>query len=344
MTPEIQLLFEHSVMRQFQKDELKMTPRSKKLFAARTAPINNGFSVEKQLFNSCTAPIQLMTHIYGIFPATIKDGKIELSLFYKIYGTALVLTTSLARIYLEPSKPGEPFFIKVFHYKNIFMPVSCILSMAFMSFKLKKLIACLNALFSLCHYMTARQMKQTFYLQIVMIFAAYFCFTFTNSLLYWTHPELFVGKFLALILLDYHLSVTLWLMKLEFFLCFFFTRNILVCIRRDILSLQTVGTPFQIRPMTANLNPLVSLFEEVVKLSECLNESFGVTLGVASLLTALNCITTAYFQLSLQGDAVEWVLISWLIIDVTQQWLVLTAAELFTREVRLTVINTQRGR
>lgn len=299
------------------------------LYRKAVSSVNVKFAEENDSYILFTLPTRVISIIFGLNPVKADEKGFRFSFLHFCFCTILVVSTSLARIFLTPPESRSTFFYQVVYYKQILMPATCILSYFIMVLKMGKLMKYFEETMALKKFVSQRDRKRLFFFQIGLIVTAFSSFIFANVLMYLLAPALY---HVVPQLLDIHLSMTLWVIKLQFYIGMIFLWNVLLYVRRSITNLPKRGRSFLLNTPEVDFNAIEVLFDRIVYQAESLNDCYEVALGIASILTALNCITTAYFHVMRVDDASGTFLLVWLAIDFAQQWMVLSAAEIFMNE------------
>jgi len=275
------------------------------------------------LHNGRLAPLRRLQTVYGMFPAKLtSDFKYKLSIWQALYVCVWVIAAASARIYLEPALVNPTFFMTVHRIRNILLPIACLTNLVFIAFYSKQFLKIYSDIYVLGQYMSLRHLQQGYYLQIIGIFVGYGFYIGENIMAYFSRPNMFVGIKIVIKSLEFLMDTAMLIVKLQFFMSLFFLRNLLCRVRSDLLQNNY-----------SNVNFLTYLYEKAISLSECINQCYGVTLGVFALMTAMNCISAAYFYFAHTEADAEYLLVFWIIIDLTLMWLVITSAVIFTHEV-----------
>lgn len=297
--------------------------------------INAPMGVQKEPtdpFHTSIRPLRITASLFGVWPVRFHKDKYVFSFLLFGYGCVLTFFSSVYRIYLEPqAAPG--FIYQIMRLKNLLVPVSFFVSGLVLIVKAKKFVSCLNALWSYRRFMTLAQFKFIFYMQIVLILAGFASHIVILAILLASRPIFFSSdRAIKCYILDLHMLLGLYFVKLEFFLIMNLLRNVLIVIRKKITALEKPATS-SFSATSGDVTYLIDLYDGIVNQAEDLNDCFGVGLGVVTLLTVINCFTTGYFYFAIKETDIDWFLIIWLLTDLWQIWLILTGTELFMKDV-----------
>jgi len=271
-------------------------------------------------------PLRFLATIYGLYPVVLtSDMKAKVSYFLVVYGGILNISVSFGRFYLEPSPPVKTFVSSVQRVQNILLPLSYITTTLFMFIHMKKFLKFFSEILQLVQYMSAwAHLKQAMHIQIIVIIVGYTLYIIEVVVEYLVRKDSWDSTRIAIKALKFFLDTAMLLVKLQFFACLFHLRNLLCRVQSDLR-----------KPNFINVNFLAQLYERALSLGEIINQCFGVSIGVVAIMTTLNCISTAYFFIAQSGT--DYRLLLWILIDVSQIWMVITSAVLFTYEVYISL-------